>query len=356
MSDLKTKIDAVKAELGKIVVGYDHVKTQILVCMLAGGHPLLRAVPGTAKTTLAKTLTSAIDGAKVARFQMTPDMKPSDIIGVVVYNAKTNEFEIQTGPMIGANIVLADEINRTTPKTLSAKLQAMQEGTVTIGGKTFKLEDFFFEIATMNPVEQEGTFPLPEAALDRFFMLLDMRYVSRDDEIEMLERIALIMGNGAQDQVKKVVSVEEILAMRKEVVKLAAAASRTVKAYIVDLGRATRPEDDMFFKVHAQPTAEELKQLKEQGEEPLTVDLLKEIIVLGGSPRVEICTLLCAAAKAFMDGDKSVEPDHVKAVFRDVCRHRILLSHVATHDGYTPDKVIDAVLNRVHVIEQRATK
>jgi len=343
MNEYKAKVDAIMAELDKVIAGYSHVKQQILVCALARGHVLLRAVPGTAKTTLAKTLKSTITNAQDARFQMTPDMKPSDILGVIVYNVKTGEFETKKGQMIGRHIVLLDEINRTTPKTLSATLQAMQEGQVTIGEETFGLQELFFVIATMNPIEQEGTFPLPEATLDRFAMLLDMSYVSRADEIAMAMN-TVVHGRNATSVVQPVTSVEELLAMREEVEKVAANASETVIRYIVDLTRATRPADENFNKVHS----------REDGF--LSADRLQEMIVLGASPRSIIWTLHCAAAYAFINGRSAIEPDDVKKVFRDVCRHRIILSQVAEHEGWTTDKVIDAVLNRVHVIEQRESK
>ncbi|HEY9774577.1 MAG TPA: MoxR family ATPase [Planktothrix sp.] len=358
MNTYKEKIDAWRKELDKVISGYDHVKDQVLVALLSRGHVLLRAVPGTAKTTLANTLKSTIEGGVAARFQMTPDMKPSDILGVVVYNAKTAEFETKTGPMVGAHITLFDEINRTTPKTLSATLQAMQEGIVTIGDKTFTLEELFFAIATMNPVEQEGTFPLPEATLDRFAMLLDMQYVSRKDEIAMAKNVA-VHGRSAQKGVSKVVSVQDILAMREEVDKIAGNASDTVVKYIVDLCRATRPTDESFDLVHASKNlaAPKGKAVAADAKaQALDAAMLKDIIMLGASPRSIIWTLHCSAAAAFIQGDSNITPDHVKKVFRDVLRHRIMLSQVAEHEGYTSDQVIDAVLSRVPVIEPRESK
>lgn len=340
------KIAAWRAELDKVVSGYDHIKDQLIVAMLAQGHVALRAVPGTAKTTLAKTLSKTIDGAVFARFQMTPDTKPSDILGVEVYNQKDGSFTIKKGKMVGANIVLDDEINRTTPKTLSAKLEAMQEGTITIGGETFKLEDVFFDIATLNPVEQEGTFPLPEATLDRFAMLIDMRYVSRADEIKMLRNTA-VHGRNAQAKVQTVVSITEIAEMRAQVEELAANASDSLLNYIVDLVRATRPEDESFEKVHA---------VTASGADVLDAAKLRKDIMLGASPRAEIWTLHCAAANAFINGRDAITPDDVKKVFRDVLRHRILLNPVALLQKRTTDQVISAVLERVHVIQSREMK
>jgi len=356
MNAYKDKLDAWRRELDKVISGYAHVKDQVLVSVLARGHVLLRAVPGTAKTTLANTLKATIDGAKVARFQMTPDMKPSDILGVVVYNSKTGEFDTKTSAFIKANVTLLDEINRTTPKTLSATLQAMQEGQVTIGDTTFTLEEFLFIIATMNPVEQEGTFPLPEATLDRFAMLLDMQYVSRKDEIAMAKNVA-VHGRDAAKNVSQPVSVADILAMREEVDKIAASASDSVIKYIVDLCRATRPVDENFDQVHSLKATAAIKAaVAINGQKPLDAAMLREIIALGASPRSIIWTLHSAAAACFIAGDSNITPDHVKQVFRDVVRHRIMLSQVAEHEGFTSDQVIDAVLNRVPVIEPRESK
>ena len=343
------KIAAIKVELDKVIAGYDHIKDRTLICLLAGGHVLYRAVPGTAKTTLAKTLKSTVLGARDARYQMTPDMKPSDVVGVEIYNQKTGEFTTKKGPMIGAHFTLLDEINRTTPKTLSATLQAMQEGSVTVGDTTYNLEDLFFVMATMNPVEQEGTFSLPEATLDRFAMLLDMRYVARNDEIKMLKNIS-VHGRTALTAVQGVLTIEEILAMRSEIEKIAGRASDTVLGYIVDLTRGTRPEDDKFNEVHDKPHAEEARILATRNEQPLTNEMLRNIIMLGASPRCEIWTLHCAAAHAFIQGKDNIDPDDVKAVFRDVARGRILINPVFEQDGYNADKVIDAVLARVPVI------
>jgi len=346
MTDNVKKLAAMRAELDKVIAGYDHIKDRLLVALLAGGHPLLRAVPGTAKTTMAKTLKSTVSDAVYARYQMTPDMKPSDIIGVEIYNQKTGDYKTKKGAIIDANFTLLDEINRTTPKTLSATLQPMQEKIVTIGDTTYDLKELLFFIATMNPIEQEGTFSLPEATVDRFMMLLDMRYVSRNDEKKMLRMHV----EGTETKVKAVVSVAELLAMREEIAEILRNVSETALDYIVDLARATRPEDEKFAEVHDKPHPEELRILAERGEQPLTVDMLKEIIKLGGSPRTEIWTLRGAAALAYMSGAKNIEPDHVKAIFRDVARGRIIISPHMEFEGYTADKVIDAVLARVPVI------
>jgi MoxR-like ATPase len=328
------KIRALRNELDRVVAGYPDVKEMILVCLLADGHVLLEAVPGTAKTTLANTLQAAIENAVSARIQMTPDLKPTDIVGVEIFDQKTGEFLKRPGPMVGTHILLADEINRTTPKTLSATLQAMQERKVTIGDRTYTLEDLFIMIATMNPVEQEGTYPVPEATLDRFAMKLNMQYVSREDELKMLANTA-VHGRSAQSGVKQVVSVEELLEMRAVVKEIAAKATNPVLGYIVDLCRATRPTDGAFDRVH-----------KEGAE------ALREQIAFGASPRCEIWTLHGAAALAFIENARFIEPRHVQAVFTHVARHRIILTDAAIYNGATTDDVIEHVLERVKVISR----
>ena len=306
---------------------------------------LLEAVPGTAKTTLVNTLRSAIDGAKSARIQMTPDLKPTDITGVEVFNQKLQDFVTRLGSIVGSNLLLADEINRTTPKTLSALLEAMQERQITIGDKTYNLQQLFVMLATQNPVENEGVFPVPEATLDRFLMKLTMKYVSREHEIAMLRNV-MVHGRKAQSKVQKVVSVDELLEMQVKVLEMCSGATLPLIEYIVDLTRATRPGDDdneaeikSFDAVHGT----EAKALREQ-------------ISFGASPRCEISTLHAAAAFAYINGDDHIEPSHVKRVFPHIARHRIILSDAAIYDGVTTDKVIKKVLERVKVVDTGAAK
>ncbi len=339
---LRSKVAALRAQLDKVVSGYDEIKDMIIVCLLADGHVLLEAVPGTAKTTLVNTLRTAIEGAKSARIQMTPDLKPTDITGVEVFNQKKQDFVTRMGALITANVVLADEINRTTPKTLSALLEAMQERQVTIGDTTYTLQQLFIMLATQNPVENEGVFPIPEATLDRFLMKLTMKYVSRENEINMLNNVA-VHGRKAQSQVEKVVTVEELLEMQALVLEMCAGATRPLLEYIVDLTRATRPGDvndelETFNAVHG-----------------VDAKAMREQIAFGASPRCEISTLHAAAAVAFIAGDDHIEPAHVKRVFRNIARHRIILTDAAIHDGLTTDKVITKVLDRVKVIETRVS-
>jgi MoxR-like ATPase len=342
---LQSKVRDLRAQLDTVVSGYDEIKDMIIVCLLADGHVLLEAVPGTAKTTLVNTLRAAIEGCKSARIQMTPDLKPTDITGVEVFNQKKQDFVTRMGAIVSANLLLADEINRTTPKTLSALLEAMQERQVTIGDTTYTLQQLFIMLATQNPVENEGVFPVPEATLDRFLMKLTMKYVSRENEIAMLRNVAS-HGRKAQSKVQKVVSVEELLEMQLKVLELCSTATQPLLEYIVDLTRATRPGDD--------ETADEIASF--DAVHGADAKALREQIAFGASPRCEIATLHSAAAVAFINGDDHIEPAHVKRVFRNIARHRIILTDAAVHDGLTTDKVITKVLDRVKVVDTRASK
>lgn len=348
---LISKAQALRAQLDKVVSGYDEIKDMVIVCLLADGHVLLEAVPGTAKTTLVNTLRAAIKDANSARIQMTPDLKPSDITGVEIFNQKLQEFVTRLGKIVKANILLADEINRTTPKTLSALLEGMQERQITIPGTedTYSLQDLFILLATENPVEQEGVYPVPEATLDRFLMKLTMKYVSREDEIKMLGNVA-VHGRKAQRNVEQVVSITELLEMQMAVLQLCTSATRPLLEYIVDLVRATRPGDK-------DGDTDEVETFKNfdlvHGADANT---LREQLAFGASPRCEIGTLHAAAAVAYLAGADHIEPAHVKRVFRNIARHRIILTDAAMHDGLTTDKVITKVLDRVKVIEPKSGK
>lgn len=334
---LRSKALALRAQLDKVVAGYTEIKDMVIVCLLADGHVLLEAVPGTAKTTLVNTLRAAIKDGQSARIQMTPDLKPNDITGMEVFNPAEQKWSTRLGPMVRANLLLADEINRTTPKTLAALLEAMQERQVTIGGVTYTLPALFMMLATRNPLESEGVYPLPEAATDRFLMLLVMNYVSKFDEIKMLHNLS-VHGRKAQSDIDPVVSIDELLEMQRAVVAMCERATFSLLEYIVDLTRATRPgrneqEIAYFNAVHG-----------------ADAETLRAQISFGASPRCEIAMLHCAAALAFYSGDRFIEPKHVKAVFDNVARHRIILTDEAIHDGVTPDEVITKVLSRVKVV------
>lgn len=336
-TNLLLKLRAMRDQLDIVVSGYDDIKDMIIVALLADGHVLLEAVPGTAKTTLVNTLTQTVDQAKSARIQMTPDLKPSDITGVEIYHQGRGEFVTRLGPILGANLVLADEINRTSPKTLSALLECMQERRVTISDTTHDAPRLFIIVATENPVESEGVFVLPEATLDRFMIKLPMQYVSRRDEVRMLQNIK-VHGRKAQTSVKPVISIDELLELQEVVLEMCATTSPALLEYIVDLTRATRPgksaeEVNYFNSVHG-----------------VDADQLREQIAFGASPRCEIAALHCAAALAVVNGATHVEPAHVKLVFHAVANHRIIISDGAAYDGVTTTQIIEKVLRRVAIV------
>ena len=279
--------EKVRKQVSRVIVGKEDVVDRLIIALLVGGHVLLEGVPGVAKTYLARSFAKTL-GLKFKRIQLTPDLLPSDIIGVKVYNYKTMEFEFRPGPVF-TNILLADEINRTPPRTQAALLEAMQEKQVTVDGETYKLPEPFVVIATQNPVETEGTYPLPEAQLDRFLFRVIVNYPSRNEEVEML-RIKRVKG--------EVIDVDQI-ADPKEVLEASKTVAEKVKVddaileYIVDLVRATR-------------------------EHPS--------VLLGGSPRAEVMLLYASRAyAAISEGRDYVVPDDVKAVFFDVMNHRIIL-------------------------------
>ncbi len=292
----------------KIIVGKKRVLRHILIALYAGGHVLLEGVPGVAKTLMAKTIARSI-GLTYSRIQATPDLLPSDIIGTFVYDPKTGEFRPRKGPIF-ANIVLFDEINRASPRTQSALLEAMQEKQVTIEGVTFKLPEPFMVIATMNPIEMEGTFPLPEAQLDRFLLKVIVDYPSKEETVKILQRIHSI----ERFTIKPVVSGDDIMRVRSMLpyVKV----SPAVMKYIVDIVEETRNHPH---------------------------------VRLGGSPRAAIALYLCSKANALIDGRGYVLPDDVKYVAHPVLRHRIILSPEAEFEGVSTEKVIDDVLNKVPV-------
>ncbi len=279
--------EKVKKEIAKIIVGKEHIVDRLLIALLVNGHVLLEGVPGVAKTYLARSFADTL-GLSFKRVQLTPDLLPSDILGVKVYNYKTMEFEFRPGPIF-TNILLADEINRTPPRTQAALLEAMQERQVTIDGETKKLPEPFMVIATQNPIETEGTYPLPEAQLDRFLFRLIVSYPSRNEEVEML-RIKRVKGEVID--VEKIVDSSIVLQASKTIAEKVRV-DDSILEYIVDLVRATR-------------------------EHPS--------VLLGGSPRAEVMLLYAARAyAAISEGRDYVIPDDVKAVFFDVMNHRIIL-------------------------------
>lgn len=323
------KVAALHGALDSVIVEYPHIKRQIILLLLADAHGLLRSMPGLGKTMLVNTLQKCIEGSVAGRLQMTPDMKPSDILGFEFYNVKTGQFEQKQGPILEADILLADEVNRTTPKTNAALLQAMQERMVTIGDKTYPLSNMFMVLATINPVEMggEGTFTLPEAMLDRYLACLEMGYISAEGEVEMAMRDQL-HGRDPLANVKPVITVKELLEMRAAVNAVAANTSVELVRYIVSLVRSSRPGSPEFEKL----------------EQRSGLDLTS-LVKFGLSPRAIIGTKRLAAALAWVDGRETAEPDDVKAVFRDIARHRIIMHETAEMNGYTTDHVISAILD-----------
>jgi MoxR-like ATPase len=308
---------AVVEEVRKRVVGQEAMIERLLVGILTGGHILLEGVPGLAKTLAVRTLAEVIR-TTFQRIQFTPDLLPADIIGTMVFDQRTGEFRPKRGPLF-TNILLADEINRAPAKVQAALLEAMQEKQVTIGSETHALDEPFLVLATQNPIEQEGTYPLPEAQLDRFMLKVFVGYPNRDDEKEILWRMA-----GGQDiPVSRVADPEEILAIRRTIAELYM--DQKIVDYIVDVVRATR--------------------------EPQSIGLheVRPLIAYGASPRASIYLAQAARAHAFLRGRAYVVPEDVKAMAPDVLRHRVLLTFEAEAEDITSDGVIHKILEAVDV-------
>ncbi|MCD6324603.1 MAG: MoxR family ATPase [Desulfurococcales archaeon] len=305
---IKEVTDAILREAGKVIVGKSEVIKAVLTALYCGGHVLLEGVPGVAKTLIAKTIARAFS-MTYSRIQATPDLLPADIIGTFIYDPKTSEFRLRKGPVF-ANIVLFDEINRASPRTQSALLETMQERQVTIEGMTFRLPEPFIVIATQNPIEMEGTFPLPEAQLDRFLLKVDVGLPTHEEMKEILRRSHYI----ERFEVEPVAGAEHVLRVRVMLPEVRV--GEEVEEYIVNLIEET----------HRQPT-----------------------VKLGGSPRAAISLYLTSKVNALMNGRDFVIPDDVKEMAPHVLRHRIILSPEAELEGVTPDKVVENVLRSVPV-------
>ena len=304
-------------EVGKTIVGQQGLIHRMLVGLLANGHLLIEGVPGLAKTTAVACLAKAIR-TDFQRLQFTPDLLPADLIGTQVYRPQSQEFVVQKGPIF-ANLILADEINRAPAKVQSALLEAMQERQVTIGGETFQLDEPFLVMATQNPVEQEGTYPLPEAQVDRFMLKVIVEYPSRDEELEILSRMSRTK---LSVDVQPVASPADILTARELVDRIHV--DRRIEEYIVDMVMATR-----------NPAAYNLP--------------LDELIQFGASPRATINLTLAAKANAFLEGRGYVTPQDVKAIALDVLRHRVIISYEAEAEEKTPEDLIDLILHSIPV-------
>jgi MoxR-like ATPase len=310
-------VDDLVAEVGKVIVGQNYMVERILVGLLAGGHVLLEGVPGLAKTLTVRTICAAIH-AKFSRIQFTPDLLPADLIGTVIYNQKTGDFTSKLGPIF-ANLVLADEINRAPAKVQSALLEGMQEHQVTIGDQSYPLPDPFVVMATQNPIEQEGTYPLPEAQIDRFMLMIKVGYPSREEERQLMDRMTgLVLAKASA-----CTSPEQLLDARK-VVRDVYVDDR-VKDYIVDVVFATRD-----------PGRRGMKDLA-------------PLIEYGASPRASIALNLAARAHAFLRHRGYVTPEDIKAIGPDVLRHRIVLSYEAEAEEVTAEDIVRRVFEVVEV-------
>ncbi|MBI3875537.1 MAG: MoxR family ATPase [Verrucomicrobia bacterium] len=305
------------SEINKVIIGQKYLVERLVIGLLANGHVLLEGVPGPAKTLSVRTLAQCLN-VKFARLQFTPDLLPADLIGTQIYNPQSGGFTTRKGPLF-ANLILADEINRAPAKVQSALLEAMQEKQVTIGENTFKLEEPFLVLATQNPIEQEGTYPLPEAQVDRFMLKLKIDYPSRDEERQILDLMARTSG---QPIAGAVVDAKQILAARDVLNDIYV--DDKVKDYIVDLVCATR--DPAHYKI-----------------------AVKDFIQLGASPRATIALTLSSKAYAFLHGRGYVTPQDVKSIAMDVLRHRVAITYEAEAEDKTSETVVQKILDELPV-------
>ena len=310
-------IDVLLSEIGKVIVGQKDMVERLVIGLLGNGHILLEGVPGLAKTLAITSLAKAMQ-AKFQRIQFTPDLLPADLIGTMIYNQKEGNFSIKKGPVF-SNFILADEINRAPAKVQSALLEAMQERQVTIGQNTFKLEEPFLVLATQNPIEQEGTYPLPEAQVDRFMLKVKITYPTREEEMKILHRNV-----GSEPlEIKPVISTESILNARKLVHSIYV--DEKIEKYILDIVFATR------------------------NPKHFGLDNLTDLIGNGASPRATINLALASRASAFMKRRGYVVPEDVRALCMDVLRHRIGITYEAEAEEITSENIIEQILNKVEV-------
>ncbi len=310
-------IDTIMSEIGKVIVGQTYMIERLLIGLLANGHVLLEGVPGLAKTLTVKTLSNTIK-TKFQRIQFTPDLLPADLLGTLIYNQKDGEFTTKKGPIF-ANLILADEINRSPAKVQSALLEAMQERQVTIGENTFKLEDPFLVLATQNPIEQEGTYPLPEAQVDRFMLKLSVGYPSAEEELEIMRRVT----RSGDISVNAIISPADIIKARNVVREIYI--DEKIEKYIIDIVFATRNPENYGLSE------------------------LSDLLNYGASPRASIYLALAAKAHAFLRRRGYVTPEDVRSIGMDVMRHRVILSYEAEAEEVSAEDVIRKVLNRVEV-------
>ena len=310
-------VNMITMGMDRVIVGQKHLVDSLMISLLSNGHILLEGVPGLAKTLAIKTLASLID-AKYSRIQFTPDLLPADVVGTMVYSQAKEQFQVKKGPVF-ANFVLADEINRAPAKVQSALLEAMQERQVTIGENTYKLDDPFLVMATQNPIEQEGTYPLPEAQVDRFLLKVIINYPKKEEEKLIIRQNI----SGERTEVKPVLKTEDIIDARKIVQQVCF--DEKIERYIVDIVFATRfPQDHGLAD-------------------------MKNMIAFGASPRASINLALAARSYAFLKQRGYVVPEDVRAVCHDVMRHRIGLTYEAEANNITTEEIISEILNKVEV-------
>lgn len=312
VKEAQSKITAIKNEIGKVIVGQSHLIDSLIIGLLADGHLLLEGVPGIAKTLAANTLARIVD-CDFKRIQFTPDLLPADLIGTPIYNPKEGSFYVKKGPIF-TQILLADEINRAPAKVQSALLEVMQEKQVTISGETFKISSPFLVLATQNPIEQEGTYPLSEAQTDRFMMKIKINYPSRQEEKEIMQRMGTM---GPLPQASAILKANEILALRQIVDSIYI--DEKVVDYILDIVTATR--NPAAYKVN-----------------------IEGLLEYGASPRATLALKQASKANALLSGRHFVTPQDIKAICHDVLRHRLRLSYEAEAENLSTDNVIDRIL------------
>ena len=317
--------EACKKEAAKRLVGQDQLVEDILTAVIAGGHVLLEGVPGLAKTLTIKTFSELL-GLDFKRIQFTPDLLPADVTGTLIYEQNKGTFSVRKGPIF-ANVILADEINRAPAKVQSAMLEAMEERQITIGETTYKLPDPFFVLATQNPIEQEGTYNLPEAELDRFLMKLIVNYPEQEDEINIVKTC----GKAPTVPVKKIITQDTLKVMRVLADKITC--DDKLVEFIVSILKVTRPDP----------------QKAQSGKQSLNTSDITHYIHFGASPRAGIAMLQCAKVHALLEGRAFVLPEDIKSVAMNVLRHRIVLSYEAAADNVTADEIISRILSFIPV-------
>ena len=318
MSKNYLKIQNVISEVNKIVVGQDYMIKRLLMGLFTQGHILLEGVPGLAKTLTVNTLSSVLK-LNFKRIQFTPDLLPSDVIGTMIYNQKKSSFEVKKGPIF-SNIILADEINRSPAKVQSALLESMQEKQVTIGDDSYKLDLPFLVLATQNPIDQEGTYPLPEAQRDRFMMKLNVDYPSKEEELKIMQRMSDL---NFKKSTKTILNKKDITAIQNEINKVSI--SESIEKYIIEIVNATR-----------KPSSVKLNEFE-------------DYISFGASPRASINLSLASKANAFLSNRDYVMPDDVKEIAHDVLNHRIILNYEAEAEGIKPELIIKNILEKVEI-------